>query len=76
MISSFLWLNNIPLYTELALCVLRFLIHGFNQPQIENNFTKIPESYRKQSLNLPHAGDYLHNIYIVFTTIYVVFTLC
>ena len=54
----------------------RFLIHEFNQPQIENNFTKILESYRKQSLNLPHTGNYLHKIYIVFTTTYIAFTLC
>ena len=74
MISS--RLNNIPLYTELALCMPRFLIHEFNQPQIENNFTKILESYRKQSLNLPHTGNYLHKIYIVFTTTYIAFTLC
>ena len=25
---------------------------------------KIPESSKKESLNLPYAGNYLHNIYI------------
>ena len=33
---------------------------------------KNPESSQKQNLNLPHAV-YLHSIYIVFTTIYIVF---
>lgn len=36
---------------------------------------KIPESSKKQTLTLPRAGNYLHNIYIIFTTIYLVFTL-
>ena len=36
---------------------------------------KVPESFKKQNLNLLHAGNYLHSFYIVFTTIYMVFTL-
>ena len=27
-------------------------------------FLKIPEIFQKQNLNLPHAGNYLHSIYI------------
>ena len=29
---------------------------------------KIPESSKKQNLNLPHVGNYLHSVYTVFTT--------
>ena len=36
---------------------------------------KIPESSKMQNLNLPHAGNYLCSVYIVFTTIYIAFTL-
>ena len=36
---------------------------------------KIPESSKKQKLNLPRASNYLHSIYIEFTTIYIAFTL-
>ena len=30
--------------------------------------------FKKQNLNLPHSNNYLHSIYIVFTTIYTAFT--
>ena len=36
---------------------------------------KSPENFKKQNLNLPQVGNNLHNIYIVLTTIYTVFTL-
>ena len=36
---------------------------------------KNPESSKKRNLNLPHAGNYLHSIYLVFTTVYIVLTL-
>ena len=36
---------------------------------------KTPESYKKQNLNLLCADNFLHSIYIVFTTIYITFTL-
>ena len=44
---------------------------------IKNIWKNIPESSKKQkqNLNLPHMGNYLHNIYIVFTTIYITFAL-
>ena len=51
--------------------------HPGNQPttnQIENIWKKIPESPKKQTLN-SCKGNYLHIIYIVFTTIYIAFTL-
>ena len=35
---------------------------------------KIPESSKKQNLNLPHSGNYSHSIYLVFTIIYIAFT--
>lgn len=36
---------------------------------------KFPESSKKQNLNLANAGNYIHSIYIVFTTTYMAFTL-
>ena len=33
---------------------------------------KVPESSKKQNLNLLCTGDYLHSIYIVFTATYIV----
>ena len=39
------------------------------QPTVhEKYFLKIPESSKKQNLNLPHSSNYLDNIYIVFTS--------
>ena len=38
-------------------------------------FLKIPESSKKQNLNLLGTGNYLHSFYIVFTIIYIAFTL-
>ena len=38
-------------------------------------FLKIPESSKKQNLQLQYTGKYLHNIYIVFTNTYIAFTL-
>lgn len=35
---------------------------------------KSPESSQKLNLNLLHSGNYLHSIYIIFTTMYKVFT--
>ena len=46
----------------------------FNQVQIKKE-EENPESSKKQNLNLLFAGNYLHNIYIVFTSIYIAFTL-
>ena len=36
---------------------------------------KSPESSQKLNLNLLHSGNYLHSIYIIFTIIYIAFTL-
>lgn len=33
---------------------------------IQSNNNKIPESCKKQTLNLPHPKNYLHNIYIIW----------
>ena len=60
---------------QLALHICRFGIPVFNQQQIKNIRKKISGSSKKQNFNLPHAGNYLHSIYIVFTTIYIAFTL-
>lgn len=27
---------------------------------------KIPESFKKQNLNLPHSSNYVHSIYIIY----------
>ena len=35
----------------------------------------IPESSKKQNFNLLYTGNYLYNIYIIFTTIQIAFTL-
>ena len=45
--------------------------------QVESQPTGIQysESSKKQNLNLLQAGHYLHNIYIIFTTISIAFTL-
>ena len=59
---------------QLAFCIHGFCICGFNQPQIENIKKKIQESSKKQNLNLPCTGNYLHSIYIVFITIHIAFT--
>lgn len=47
---------------QLALRILGFYIHGLNQPWMENTWKKIPKSFRKQNMNLPHAGNYLHSV--------------
>ena len=55
-----------------ALCIHKFHICGFNHGS--KKFFLIPESFKKQNLNLPQAINYLQSIYIVFTTIYMAFT--
>ena len=54
---------------QLALCIYQFHIHEFNQLQIEIFFLiqKIPEAKLDPLL---YSSNYLHCIYIVFTTIY------
>ena len=54
----------------------RLNIWEFNQPWIKNiQEKKNLKNSKKQNLNLPYANNYLHSIYIVFTTIYIEFTL-
>lgn len=54
---------------------------GVPRPQIQPTFDhkysekKIPEIPKKQSLNWPHAGNYLYSICIAFTAISMPFTL-
>ena len=63
-------------HTQLALNILGLCIHRFNQQWIKNiGRKKIPESFKKQNLNLLCADNYLHSIYIVFMTIYITFIL-
>ena len=38
--------------------------------QTANIRKKNPESFEEQNSNLPQAGNYSHNMYIVFITIY------
>ena len=56
--------------------------HLWNQSMLVENTKKKkkkkkknPESLKKQNLNRPHASNFLHRIYIAFTTIYITFTL-
>lgn len=47
--------------------------HGiFKQLQMKNIGEMIPENSKKHNLNLPSWGNYLHSVYIIFTTIYIV----
>lgn len=47
--------------------------HGiFKQLQMKNIGEMIPENSKKHNLNLPSWGNYLHSVYTVFTTIYIV----
>ena len=51
-------------------------IHRFHiQPKSKNIRKKNPERFIKQNLNLPHSSNYSRITYIVFTIIYIVFTL-
>ena len=60
---------------QAAFHICGFHIQGFNQLQIEKYLKKIPETSKKQNLNFSFTGNYLHSIYIVFTTTYIEFTL-
>ena len=68
----FLFLKQLYWDKQFIELKLRFQNCRFNQLLIENIQEKenIPESSKKQNLNLLHAGNYLHSIYIVFTTIH------
>ena len=56
--------------------ICRFHICRLNQPQIKGKKKKKPESSIKQNLRWLRSTNFLHDIYIVFTTIYIAFTLC
>ena len=49
--------------------------HLWIQPTLDQKYSgkDIPESSKKQNLNMPHTGSYLDSICIVFTTIYIAF---
>ena len=59
------------LRVQSALRVHGFCIHRFNQLQMENIQKKISRKFQKGKLNLSYSCNYIHNIYIVFTTIYI-----
>ena len=74
------WASNVTtssLCTAVSPLYLRFHKHKLNLPWIEHIWgkKKIPEGSKKQNLNLLHTSNYLHRIYIVFTIIYLAFTL-
>lgn len=51
----------------MALCIHRFVIHRFNQPQIKNtHIKKFPESSKKQDLNLPCIKHYAESMQMKF----------
>ena len=64
-------------YTELQLVlhICQLPIRGFNQHRWKLFFFLISENSQKPNFNIPCAGNYLHNIYIVFTMIYIALTL-
>ena len=65
-----LWpLADVRTSIQLALYICGFHIHRFNKLQIENNRKKIPESSKRQNLNVPHPSNYVCNVYIVLSTI-------
>ena len=47
------------------------------RPTVDQKYLEKKNSrkFQKAKWNLPHAGNYLHSIYIVFTTIYMAFIL-
>ena len=51
--------------------------HPQIQPTADGKYSKkkMPENSKKQNLHLPYSSNDLHSIYIVFTTIYIAFTL-
>ena len=52
-------------------CICGLHVHGFNQLQIKKIEKKnTPESSKKQNLNLPLIGNYIHKIYIIFKITY------
>lgn len=63
------WKGQAVIKLEMAFCICDLCIHGFNQLQIKNIGENIPESLKKQKLNLTHIGNNLQNIYIIFILI-------
>ena len=51
--------------THIVILLYLWAFRVFNQLQMKNIQKKIPESSKKQNLNLLHGGSYLHIIYIV-----------
>ena len=60
-------LNYGTIIVHLTFHIGGFHMSTFKQLHVENIWKKIPESSKKQNLNLLHLSKYLHNIYIVFT---------
>lgn len=59
-----------------VLCILKFCLCGFNLLWVENIWgKKLQKAPIGENLNLLHVGNDLHSIYIVFTNIYMEFTL-
>lgn len=61
---------------QLDSIIQRSYFHGLNLSRIEAIPPKISETSKKKkkNLSLPHAGNYLHSIYIISSTIYIEFT--
>ena len=55
-------LNKTYILIMVALHICRFHIHGLNQNILPERKKKIPESSKKQNLNLPQIGNYLRSI--------------
>lgn len=58
-----------------SLHILRFYIHKFNQHKFKKFGKNVPENSEKQNLKLPLFNNNLQSISVVFTIIYITFTL-
>ena len=66
-------------WTHFCLCDIHGVPHPWIQEIVDQKYSenKFPQSSKMQNLHFPLScqGNYLHSIYIVFTTIYTWFTL-
>ena len=55
---------------QLAVCICGSIAMNASNCWLKNiHIKKFPESSKKQNLNLPSSGNYLHSIYIVLSII-------
>ena len=66
---------NILFWLQVALCIHGILHLQIQQIADEKILEKKSRSSKKQHLKLPHTSIYLDSIFIVFTTVYIAFSL-